>query len=104
LFNDNTVYLFNLDSWNRIPKELQNLLRQVHKEAVLAHRELFNVYDTKKRDLMIQKGLKFIKFSPADAAWFVKTAYEAEWAKQLEKYPDVGPKLKEMIAKRKGKQ
>jgi hypothetical protein len=30
----------------------------------------------------------------------VETAYEAEWEKQLKKYPEVGPKFKALMKKR----
>ena len=48
---------------------------------------------------MLDKGVKLIKFSPADGQAFVKLAYDSAWDYVIAKSPVVGPKLKEMLVK-----
>jgi len=72
--------LANLDSWNNIPKHLQELMIQAaadmerwsvdHYAQILAKDE---------RERMIEKGVEFIKFSPADAKYYNKINYESKW-------------------------
>jgi hypothetical protein len=43
--------------------------------------------------------MKTITFSPADAKWFVETELQLRWEEVLEKAPQNGPKLREMMTK-----
>ena len=47
---------------------------------------------------MQEKRIEFVKFSPADEKLFVNLAFEAELAKQLKLYPDVTPKMKQLLS------
>ncbi len=100
-FLTNANVIINLDSWNRIPKDLQDLLREIHMETLLAKAEFLRQQEIKQRKIMTEEhGLKFIKFAPYDAERYIETIYDAEWAKQLKKYPEDGPKFKKLTEER----
>jgi TRAP-type C4-dicarboxylate transport system substrate-binding protein len=100
-FNDNTTIIINLNSWSRLPKHIQDLMRKVYMETLVAKRNYTRDLEAKQKiETMNKAGLKMVKFSGPDADYFVETAYEAEWEKQLKKYPEAGPKFKALMKKR----
>lgn len=92
--------IMNLDAWNQLPKELQDLLIKAQKEAEEEHA----IKNTKLQQQLDQKmkdaGVKYIKFSPAEAEGYVKTIYSAFWDTQIKKYPKVGPELMKLLRKK----
>jgi len=93
----NTAYIMNLDSWNRLPNHLKDLVQDTIIDMEPVVRPLYDDLEAKYRQVMIDAGIEFIKFSPADAEWFVETAYRAEWERVTEQHPEVAPILKEMF-------
>lgn len=93
------VAIMNLKKWNQLPPDQQALLIE---SMAKSEREAMAKYES-ARDKAMQKelaaGAKTITFSPADAEWFVKTAYESAWDYQMERFPGVTPKLKELLYK-----
>ena len=49
--------------------------------------------------VMADAGMEFIKFSPADADWFIRTAYRSRWDKMEESKPEIAPKLRPLLTK-----
>lgn len=96
-----TVAVFmNLDSFNQLPKHLQNLLTETFIEA---EKDIM-IRAAKGQDeamaFMVDNGLiEPIKFSPADAKWYLEAAYEGAWDYQQERFPEVTPKLRELLTK-----
>ncbi len=69
----------NLDSWNRLPKDLQDLLTDVMMEV---EKEITLFFDKEESDAykkILNAGVKPIKFSPADEKKFYNTVYGAFW-------------------------
>jgi hypothetical protein len=56
----------------------------------------FNANERKK---MIDGGVKFVKFSPADQKAFVDLAYSAQWTKMKANQPEVAKTLEGMISR-----
>ena len=79
-FNLNHEALFmNLKKWNSLPKHLQKLMTEVAVEMEPDVRDFF-IKDTKRaRKLMKDAGIKFIKFSPADAKRYLDVIYNTLW-------------------------
>ena len=44
-------------------------------------------------------GVKFYKLEPDVAEWYLKTVYDAAWEYQQKRFPEVTPKLKELLSK-----
>ena len=71
---DNVV---NLDTWNALPKHLQDLLIEVQIKVEGEQEALTVEQVDEARQAMIAEGHQFIKLSPADAEEFLDTVYEA---------------------------
>lgn len=88
--------LVNVNVWNKLPGHLRDLLEKIAAEAEARIEgdtaDFVAAEDKKLRDAK----LEFIKFSPPDAEYFVKTAYDVGWREFLKKFPELGPKLRKL--------
>ncbi len=89
-------FLLNLDSWNRLPPHLQQLLMDVVIELEPEQRDRDATLDEEWIQALFDAGMEPIEFSPADAKWFTDTAYDSMWEKILRVHPVRGPRLKEL--------
>lgn len=80
-----TVILVNKGVWDKLPPDIQKALEEVAQET--ERRQLaYMQASLKKEDEKLRKlGLELIKFSPADAERYVRTAYDAGWKDFAEK-------------------
>ncbi len=99
IFRMGQAVLMNMDKWNKLPKDMQDLFSEVMQDIE---------YIGTMRNIMIgeyednvrrQAGMEYLKLSPADAETFVKTAYEKTWELVLKKAPEYGPKLQQLSSK-----
>jgi TRAP-type C4-dicarboxylate transport system substrate-binding protein len=80
-----TVILMNKAVWDKLSPELQKSLEEIAAETERRHTAYMQA-SLKKEDEKLKKlGLEFIKFSPADAERYVRTAYDAGWKDFAEK-------------------
>ena len=98
-FQIENATLMNLDKYNALPKDLQEILEMCV--------EIFEGQDS-VRYLQLKEagwkkmqaaGMTEIVLPPEDAAELVKVAYEATWETVLKDAPEWGPKLKELLDK-----
>ena len=68
-------------------------------EANAASAEFFKNISAERWQLMLDKGVKPLKFSKADGEAFLKLAYDAAWDYVIAKSPEIAPKLKKMLVK-----
>ncbi len=90
----------NLNSWNKLPKNAQNLLKEASIKAESQIKAWQDKLLAKQRQSLADKGVKFIKFSPEDAASYIKSAYDSGWEVQQKRFPDITPKLRELLTKK----
>jgi len=95
-YNDNCVFIMNLEAWNNLPKGLQDALIEAVKYVEHEGPISFNKYYERDKQAMRDKGIKFIKFSPEDEKWFLDACYTAEYENQLTLNPDVSSRAKEL--------
>ncbi len=93
------VVLINMDAWNKLPANLQKLLIDSEEQA-----EKWTVargadHVAKEYKAFEEQGIKTIDLPPAEAEKVQAAAYDSLWEIVLEKAPENGPKLKEMISK-----
>jgi TRAP-type transport system periplasmic protein len=74
-----TAYMMNLDSFNRLPKNYQDIILQSTIEIEKQNYDYFTAFATKSRDSVMGKGMKPIKFSDEDAKRFLDLAYDSQW-------------------------
>jgi TRAP-type C4-dicarboxylate transport system substrate-binding protein len=93
--------IVNLKTWSGLPKNLQDLLTEAAVESekkVVAH---FDDLAKKERPLLLKEGIQGIDLPPAEKEKFLKVAYEEGWKDILQKNPQTGPKLRELLTKRR---
>ena len=93
--------VMNLKAWNGLPKKFKDVLNEA---AMEAERKIVAYYveEIKKElPLLKQAGLQVIDLPPAEKEKFLKVAYEEGWKDVLQKNPETGPKLRELLTKKK---
>ncbi len=93
--------VMNLKSWEKLPKKLQDVLTEAvaeaEKEVVAYYADLIK----KERPLLTKEGVETITLPPAEAAKFLKIAYDEGWKDIIAKNPKTGPELKKLLSKSK---
>ena len=90
----------NLDTWNQIPKHLQELMI----ETMAEFEKKYQPYEEEQKAVFLKKheeaGVEILYFPPDMAKWFIECANEGSWDYAIERFPgDVIPKLREKITK-----
>jgi TRAP-type C4-dicarboxylate transport system substrate-binding protein len=100
LYQGTAVILANSKKWKQLPANVQKEIIAFKKSDI---DPIINDYYKKLGDkewkLMIDKGVKTIKFSKSEGKAFLKMAYDSAWERVISKSPNLGPKLKEMLVK-----
>jgi TRAP-type C4-dicarboxylate transport system substrate-binding protein len=89
-----TTILFNLDVWNKFPKNVRDKLVDL---TVTLEKDMVAFYEqevAKEREELRKAGVKFVRFSETDAQKYLKMADDAYWENLEEKVPDLIPDLK----------
>jgi len=95
-----SVFIVNLDSWNKLPPDLQALLTSVARELINEYMNDFDKEVANARKLVVDKGMKFTNFSDADKEWFINNVYDASWEDVMKRYPENTTKLRPLITKK----
>jgi TRAP-type transport system periplasmic protein len=96
-FQSSVVVAMNLNTWKKLPPDLQQVITDamIHSEKVTA--ELWvqdKVRDTQK---LKEAKVEIYNLPPDTAKWFVDAALESTWAHQMKRFPDVTPRLKTLL-------
>jgi len=91
--------IMNLKKWNSLPKHLQNIFIEAQKQIEKDYLPIWAKHEANERQKMLKAGMKPLTFSPADAKWYVETAYSAAWEAEIKKHPDIAPKLRQLMSK-----
>jgi TRAP-type C4-dicarboxylate transport system substrate-binding protein len=96
----NPVVVLNLDTWNKLPQHLKDLMTNTIKEYEVEIFEVSKVQNEKAKQKAIKFGMKPIKFSPKDAKWFRDLAYDAYFEGMKKKVsPDSFSKLMKFLGR-----
>jgi TRAP-type C4-dicarboxylate transport system substrate-binding protein len=71
--------LVNLDKWKSLPKHLQKVMQEVAIEIESEAEAYFAPRNEEGRKSFLAAGTKFVKFSPADAKFYLDTLNNAMW-------------------------
>jgi TRAP-type C4-dicarboxylate transport system substrate-binding protein len=93
--------VMNLKTWNGLPQKFKDVLNQAAKEAEKRTVAFYHEQETKEMALLKQAGLQVIELPPAEKEKFLKVADEEGWKDILAKCPETGPKLRELLTKKK---
>jgi TRAP-type C4-dicarboxylate transport system substrate-binding protein len=99
VFQAEPVCVVNLDTWNKIPKHLQELMKEVA-EIV----EYWGVADSmwvkeQDEDILKSAGVEIIKLQEKDAKAFRDLAYKTTWELLEKESPEYCSKLRKRITK-----
>ena len=93
--------VMNLNTWNKLPQKLKDLLTE---EAIEAEKKAIAHFDDlakQERPILLKEGIQVIDLPPAEKEKFLKVAYDEGWKDVLEKNPQIGAKLKELLTRKK---
>ncbi len=93
--------VMNLNTWNKLPKKLQDLLTEATIEAEKRAVARFEELQKEERPILIKEGIQIITLPPAEKEKFLRVAYEEGWKDILQKCPQTGPELKKLLTKQK---
>jgi TRAP-type C4-dicarboxylate transport system substrate-binding protein len=83
----NTFILMNLDTWNKLPKPVQDKLMAITIKFEPEMKAYFKKAIAGEKKKMAKIGVHRIKFSPEDTKKFIDTASEAYWEDLEKKVP-----------------
>ena len=100
LYRGTAWILVNPKKWNEIPPDVQKEIIAFKKSMINPEIEdYYTKVSAERWQLLLDKGVKPIKFSNADGDAFTKLAYDSAWDYVIAKSPEMGPKLKKMLVK-----
>lgn len=98
-YNAEVSILVNLDAWKKMTDAQRALLQKegLAAEAMNANYAKDIAEDTRKQ---AAAGIKTIAFDPANTKKYLDMAYATGWKGIVDKSPEHGPKLRQLISKR----
>jgi len=96
------VFGVNLDTWNSLPKDMQDLLSQTAEEIERIDYPRYFEIEAKAKERLVELGVKKIEFSPEDIKRFYAIVYESFSADLDRADPKNGSILKRLIIHKVG--
>jgi TRAP-type transport system periplasmic protein len=93
----NTFILMNLDTWNKLSKDVQNKLINITIKYEPEMRAYFEKEIEKEKKEQEKIGIKRIKFSSEDTKKYIETANDAFWEDLEKKVPDEVKTLRKLM-------
>jgi TRAP-type transport system periplasmic protein len=90
--------MMNLNVWNKLPKDLQQVITEAMIYSEKVNGELWTEDTAKSMQKLKEAKVEVYNLSPDTAKWFIETAYAATWAYQMKRFPEVTPRLKELLS------
>ncbi len=99
-YRNQMCIMVNMDTWNKLSPAQQELIANVQVEA---EGKWPDIYEAKREEVKQQttaQGSKFITFSDADNAAYLKTIEDGSWSDDFERFPkEVVEKFEKLIRK-----
>jgi TRAP-type C4-dicarboxylate transport system substrate-binding protein len=100
LYQAVAVILVNQKKWNQLPPDVQKAIIAFKQGTVdPAISDYYAKLSAESWQLLMDNGVKPIKFPQADGEAFLKMAYDSAWDRVISKSPERGPELKDMLVK-----
>jgi TRAP-type C4-dicarboxylate transport system substrate-binding protein len=93
------IALVHINAWNKLPKDLQDVLNASMQEVEREAYEHFAKLISQDREKIKKKGVQEIKLSGEEGEKYLQTAYEASWKEVLRKDPQLGAQLRDLLTK-----
>ncbi|UCF93328.1 MAG: TRAP transporter substrate-binding protein DctP, partial [Desulfobacterales bacterium] len=98
-YTANNVVLVNKAVWDKLPANLQKIIRDSEIEAEKAAVQRGKDHVANENAIMEKGGMQVIQLSPAESQKLKQTAYEALWEVVIAKSGDDGKQLQGMLSK-----
>ncbi len=99
VFQMEPATMINLDRWNKIPKDLQEIIMdEIQKYEYIGTIRNYKLVEKEER-IREKAGMKNIQLPPKDAEKFVHTAYEMTWQEVIKAAPEYGPRLRKAMSR-----
>ena len=98
-FSGTVLIIMNLDKWNSLPKSIQDTMASTIAEKEKVTLQRTKEIEEKSIKKMMAGGLEILTLPPPTKEWLLRTSYDATWAYQMERFPKVTPKLKELLSR-----
>ncbi len=99
-YRNQMLVLVNMDTWNKIPDDLKDMIAEVQIEA---EGQWPDIYAAKRAEVIAaasEQGAEFITFSDAENETYLNTIEEGSWEDDFERFPqDVVEKFESLIRK-----
>ena len=100
-YNVPNPLLINLKTWNQLPPKLRYLFTEAALEAEKKVVANFEELARQERPILLKEGIQVIDLPTAEKEKFLNVAYDEGWKDIITKSPQIGPKLKELLTKKK---
>lgn len=94
-FRADIVLAFNLDTWNKIPEDLQKIIYEAAYESEAKLHEIAKEYEEREAKVFEEEGIEFVDLGEE----FTKKSYEIAWKWIEENLPENGSELRELFTK-----
>ena len=91
----------NLNTFNKLPKNLQDIVMEATKEAEISAVAFYADLAKKENALLAKEGIQTISLPAAEQEKFLRVAYDEGWKDVIAKNPKTGPELKKLLTKTK---
>ena len=98
-YQSTTMMIMNLDKWNSLPADLQEIFTQTVADGELAIVKFHDENEVNFRKQIEDAGAEFYKLPPDVADWFLTQAYDAVWAAYEKNNPTVIPEMRARVNK-----
>jgi len=95
--------VMNLNTWNKIPKDLQDAVIKTIKDREEYYLQKEKQSSSDAISTLQKNGMQRVEFSAADAKLFTEKVYSAGYAYWFKQSGDDGAKLFKMLQKTTGK-
>lgn len=93
------ITLAHINAWNKLPKDLQDVLNASIQEVEREASEHFAKLISQDREKIKKKGVQEVKLSGEEGEKYLQTAYEASWKEVLKKDSQLGAQLHDLLSK-----
>ncbi len=92
------VIVMNLNTWNKLPPDLQQAITNAMANSEKLNAELWAEDKAKGMQKLREAKVEIYNLPPDTAKWLVDTAYAGTWDYQMKRFPDVTPRLKALLS------
>lgn len=96
-YGNDQVIVMNLERWNALSKDVQDILTEAIKKTERETFELIRKIAEEERSKLLEAGLEVIELEDADR--YIELAREKGWEDAIERAPENGPRLRDFLTR-----